>query len=106
MSDFDSPVNDGREACPKLDLSWVPGLLLWAAIIAGLWYGGPCVKRWFARQDEIRPHEYAHIEQWDTNDWTHDYIQESLSDGVITNWEYNRIYWLQNKGLADSLKDK
>ena len=87
------------------DFPRIPILLIWAAIIAGLWYGWPYVKRWDARMDEIRPHEYAHIEGWD-NEWTHDYIQESLSDGVITNWEYNRTYWLQNKGLAERLKDK
>ena len=77
-----------------------------AAIIAGLWYGAPYVHRFFSRMDEIRPHEYAQLEEWD-NEYTHDYIQASLADdGLISRWEYRRTYWLQNKGLAERLKDK
>ena len=105
MNDFDFQVDDGRDH-KKLDLAWIPALLVWAAILAGLWYGSPYVHDWFARMDEIRPHEYAELEGWD-NEYTHDYIQECLADdGQISRWEYRRVYWMLNDGWAERLKDK
>jgi len=97
------PVDDGRNKI-TLDLSWIGPLLLCGAIAAALWYGGPFVHRWWDRMGEIRPHEYAQIEAWD-NEYTHDYIQESLDDGVITGWEYTQVYWMLNDGWAERLKD-
>ena len=93
------------DAEPSKFFPKLKALLIWALLIYGVYWAGPYVHRWWDRMCEIRPHEYAQIKEWD-NEWTHDYIQESLSDGVITGWEYTQVYWMLNDGWADSLKDK
>jgi hypothetical protein len=99
------PVTNTNSCDPGLGCALLVVAAVVAVVVAMIWYGAPFVQRGWIRMDEIRPNEYAQIEEWD-HDWNHDYIQECLSDGIITRHEYKRIYWSLNDGWVDRLKDK
>ncbi len=90
-----------REDCVMVPLA----LSIWGAIIFGICYVVYCIPGWHAQASEVSMHAYAQVNEWDSGR-THKYIQESLSDNIITHWEYEKIYRLHKSGWPIHLKDK